>query len=209
MQSIDKLVQDAIALAPCGNANRMRIAAKLILTILLVSLVAVSARSSDDLMAALASAPLTTVYHDDGAADATVTAFATADLSRQDAPAAVRAILDLGPSCIPLLIAHLDDRRLTSARFDGGRFAHTPIQVPLGHICLDILLSATSGETVHLRDCADDGLGACVRSGYYFRPDVLQWRGGVAAMRRVKARWQRAYRAKVVRFEFPAWLKRG
>lgn len=162
---------------------------------------------SKDLVAALTSAPLTTVYHEDGAADATVTA--KEDQNRQDAPAAVRAILDLGPRCIPLLIAHLDDRRLTKARFDGGRFAHAPIVVPLGHVCLDILLNTTSGQTVHIRDCADDGLGACVRSGYYFRPDVLQGRGGVKAMRLAKSRWLRAYREKRVRFQYPEWLKRS
>jgi hypothetical protein len=92
----------------------------------------------------------------------------------------VRAILDLEPSCIPVLVAHLDDQRLTSAKFDGGRFAHAPIQVPLGYICLDILLHATSGNAVHVADCADDGLGACVRSGYYFRPDILRRRAGAA-----------------------------
>ncbi len=163
----------------------------------------------DDLMAALASAPLMTVYHEDGAADATVTAVVSADPRRQDAPAAVRAILDAGPSCIPLLIAHLDDQRLAAARFDGGRFADAPIKVPLGHLCLDILIHATSGRRVHVVNCTDDGLGACVRSGYYFRPDALQGRGGVAKMRQVQTRWQRAHQAKRIRFEYPAWLKRG
>jgi len=102
------------------------------------------------------------VGHEDGAADATVTAVVSADPGRQDAPAAVRAILDAGPSCIPLLIAHLDDQRLTAARFDGGRFADAPIQAPLGHLCLDILIHATSGRTVHLVNCTDDGLAECV-----------------------------------------------
>jgi pimeloyl-ACP methyl ester carboxylesterase len=192
----------------------MKTSAKLMLisfVILLVPSLGVHADhdSREALIEALVKAPFKTVYHDDGAADATVTAVATPDDTRQDAPAQVRAVLDLGPSCIPLLIAHLDDQRLTSATFDGGRFARAPIQVPLGHVCLDILLNATVGQAVHVVDCADDGLGACVRAGYYFRPDALSRPQGVETMRRVKTRWQRAYRAKRVRFEYPTWLKRG
>jgi hypothetical protein len=165
--------------------------------------------SREVLIEALVKAPFKTVYHDDGAADVTVTAVATTDSSRQDAPAQVRALLDVGPSCLPLLIAHLDDQRLTSVTFDGGRFARAPIEVPLGYVCLDILMNATAGQAVHIVDCADDGLGACVRAGYYFRPDVLSRPDGVVTMRQVKTRWQRAYRAKRVRFEYPTWLKRG
>jgi hypothetical protein len=169
----------------------------------------VPAHGNDDLIMALVNARLGTDYHEDGAADATVTAIATSDTSRQTASAEVRAIFDLGPRCIPLLIAHLDDQRLTKTRFDGRSVKGAPIQVPLGHICLDILLHATQGRAVHIEDCPDDGLGAGVRQGYYFRPDVLRGRGGLAAMRRVKARWRQAYKAKRIRFKYPDWLKRG
>lgn len=169
----------------------------------------VPAHGNDDLITALVNARLGTNYSDGGAADATVTALATSDTSRQTASAEVRAIFDLGPRCIPLLIAHLDDQRLTKTRFYGGEFRNAPIQVPLSHICLDILLHATDSRAVYVKDCADDGLGACVRQGYYFRPDVLRGRGGLAAMRRVKARWRQAYKAKRIRFKYPDWLKRG
>src|SRR5262245_42539936 len=165
--------------------------------------------SREALIEALVKAPFKTVYHDDGAADATVTAVATPDASRQDAPAQVRAVLDLGPSCLPLLIACLDNQRLTSATFDGGRFTQAPIQVPLGYVCLDILLNATAGQAVHVVDCSDDGLGACVRAGDYFMPDGVTRADGVRTVRRVKQRWQHAYRAKRVRFAYPTWLKRG
>jgi len=192
----------------------MKTAAKLMLISFVISLVPslgvhADHDSREALIEALVKAPFKTIYHDDGTADATVTAVATPDASRQDAPAQVRALLDLGPNCLPLLIAHLDDQRLTSATFDGGRFAQAPIQVPLGYVCLDILLNATAGQAVHVVDCADDGLGACVRAGYYFWPDVLSRPEGVVTMRRVKTRWQRAYRAKRMRFEYPTWLKRG
>ncbi len=171
---------------------------------------AAPARGNEDLITALLNASLTTFYSDDGAADATVTALATSDPSHQTTSKEVRAILDLGPRCIPLLIAHLDDRRLTKARFSGGAFRNAPIQVPLGHICLDILLHATKGRTIHIENrWWDDGLGVGFQPKFYFRPDVLFGHGGVARMRRVKARWQRAYKAKKISFEYPAWLKRG
>ncbi len=170
---------------------------------------AAPARTNDDPVAALLNAPLTTIYHDDGAADATVMVIPTPDSSQETAPPKIRAILDLGPRCIPLLIAHLDDHRLTKTRFEGGAFRNAPIQVPLGHVCLDILLHVTKGRGVLIEDCPDDGLGAGIRPGYYFRPDVLHGHGGIAAMRRVKARWRQAYKAKHIKFEYPAWLKRG
>src|SRR6266446_630542 len=131
----------------------MRTTAKLNLTLLVLLLlspaqVSAERRGREDLITALVNAPLRTVYSDNGAADATVTAVTTEDTFRKDAAEQVRAILDLGPGCLPLLIAHLDDQRLTGATFDGGRYRHAPIRVPVGHVCLDILLHATSGQTV-------------------------------------------------------------
>lgn len=191
----------------------MRTSTRLILWVLVILLVSpaglsVDRRGREDLIAALVNASLRTIYSDDGAADATVTAVATEDTFRKDAAPQVRAILDLGPSCLSLLIAHLDDQRMTRATFNGTHFHRKPIRVPIGHVCLDILLNATAAKAVHIEDCADDGLRACTREGYYFRPDILHRRSGVATMREVKAAWQRAYRAKQLRFEYPAWLER-
>jgi len=45
------------------------------------------------------------------------------------------------------------------------------MDVPVGYVCLDILMSEVSGQLVLEPDCADDGLGACVNYGFYFRPD--------------------------------------
>jgi len=53
------------------------------------------------------------IYVEDGAADGSVTA-------PSSPPHPVKNLLDLGPKAIPLLIAHLDDTRLTSATFEGG-----------------------------------------------------------------------------------------
>lgn len=146
---------------------------------------------------ALTTAPSLVVYSEDGAADATV----TENPSRE-----VRAIVNLRSSAIPLLIAHLNDTRPTSAKFKGN-------PVPVGHVCLDILTNIVSAPEILIKDCADDGLGACVGGGYYFRPDAFTRKGsGFVAGRevaRVKANWQRAYRRGGVKFRYPAWWKRG
>ena len=134
------------------------------------------------------------VYVEDGAADGSVT-------SSERPPQAVKNILDLGPKAIPLLIAHLDDTRLTSATFEGGFTWGKPIRVPVGHVCLDILLHII-GENRHVFDweCGDDGLGACVKKGYYFRPDEYYPVGTSneyierLGVRVAKANWLKAYR---------------
>ena len=145
---------------------------------------------------ALTSAPSLVTYSEDGAADATVT---------ENPPPEVRAIVELGAQSVPLLIAHLDDARPTSAKFNGS-------PVPVGHVCLDILTNVISAPGILIKDCADDGLGACIAGGYYFRPDAFARRGsGFMAghqVSRVKANWQRAYRRGGVKFKYPAWWKR-
>jgi hypothetical protein len=145
---------------------------------------------------ALASAPALVVYSEDGAADATV---------MENPSPEVRAIVNLGAQSVPLLIAHLDDPHPTSAKFKGNL-------VPVGHVCLDILTNIVSAPGILTKGCADDGLGACIAGGYYFRPDAFAHRGsGFVAGReveRVKANWRRAYRRGSVKFKYPAWWKR-
>ena len=133
------------------------------------------------------------IYREDGAADGSVTAPAP-----RHQP--VKNILDLRPKAIPLLIAHLDDTRLTSATFEGGFTRGQPLRVPVGHVCLDILLNII-GENRHIFfwECGDDGLGACVREGYYFRPDEYYPANNNEYIARlgvrvVKANWLKAYR---------------
>ena len=145
---------------------------------------------------ALTSAPSLVVYSEDGAADATVT---------ENPPPEVRAIAHLRSRSIPLLIAHLDDARPTSAKFNGHL-------VPVGPVCLDILTNIVSAPGILKKDCADDGLGACVDGRYYFRPDAFAREGGGFTagrdVARVKANWRRAYRRGGVRFKYPAWWRR-
>jgi len=68
--------------------------------------------------------------------------------------------------------------------------------VPLGYLCLDILLkSVDEGHWAKVsHDFADDGLWASVRARYYFPPDVLRSPDGAARMRAVRQAWRKLYR---------------
>lgn len=101
-------------------------------------------------------------YTEDGAADATVL-----DSSRVT-PESVIAVLRLKAQGLPLLIDCLNDGRLTSISF-GGNATTREMKVPIGYVCLDILMGITKGP-ISYPNCADDGLGACVHYELYFRP---------------------------------------
>jgi hypothetical protein len=107
---------------------------------------------------------------------------------------AVRAIIDLRGAAIPILIDHLDDLRPSTVVFAGK-------PVPLGHLALDMLTHIVrTTNRVFVTGCADDGLGACIKSGYYFRPDA-----SAQKMSAAKVRWQAALKSGVLRFEYPRW----
>lgn len=141
-------------------------------------------------------------YSGDGAADATVLNDPVAE--------EVRSILALYEAAIPLMIAHLDDPRLTRVTFRRGD--ESEVLVTVGHICLDILTGIVDAPDVTVTDCADDGLGACVKEGFYFRPDACDQVENVFVAKPIvadaKANWQRAYREGHLKFVYPAWLKR-
>ena len=148
------------------------------------------------------------VYIADGAGDGTV-------LNAKPAPA-VKKIVNLHDAAIPLLIRHLDDTRLTSAKYKGGKHWTTPIAVPVGYLCLDILSQIVKDNKVLFvdgqRDCDYDGMGACFRPKYYFGPDDYSLRGehlvpggNVLA---VKQNWMAAREAGLLKFRFPSWLDR-
>lgn len=152
----------------------------------------------DKLLSALSSVDFGTVYADDGAGDGTVT---QKGLVIESGPnlkpdARVKALVDLRQSAIPLLIAHLDDRRPTRILFHGR-------PTPLGHVALDILSHVVKPTNrLFILDCADDGLGACFQPGYYFRPDA-----SLSDMRTVKSNWQMAYKRHAIQFEYPHWWR--
>jgi hypothetical protein len=141
-------------------------------------------------------------YAEDGAADATVL-FPPDDQPRDP----ILAVVRLGPKGVPLLIDCLTDGRVTAIRFN-GRMLAKPMNVPLGYVCLDILIGITRSGVVHETDCADDGLGACIHEGFYFRPDDYSrcWPDRCLArpwVRTVQRNWRRLFLQKRVRFEDP------
>jgi hypothetical protein len=112
-----------------------------------------------------------------------------------------------------VLIDHLDDTRLTSARFKGGTHWGRPIPVPLGFVCLDILISLSQfGSAIRDPETENnDGLGSGVRGDYYFRPDDYEIRRDryfpLPHVFEVKASWRKALRDGRLRFEYSNWHK--
>ncbi len=148
-------------------------------------------------------------YSDDGAADATVL-FPSSESTPYARPKdAVVALVRLGTKSLPLLIDCLSDIRLTSAGFDGSTITR-PMHVPVGYVCLDVLMAITRGQPISDPECASDGLGACMNYGFYFRPDDYSqcW----DSLRECEARpwvgvvqdhWRRAFLQKKLRFRNP------
>ena len=150
----------------------------------------------EELVDALASAPdLHVLYMEDGASDATVTERPAAEVER---------IVKLGADAVPLLIEHLDDDRLTAATFDTSQGQGKPRltgRATVGYVCLDILMSMTDSPDVFIggEECCDDGLGANVRPGFYYRPGDASGPDAV----RAKAEWRKAYREGKLKFRLP------
>jgi hypothetical protein len=170
-------------------------------------------RAGERLIDALVAAPRLTAYTEDGAADASVIeVFVEDGVNVLRGAPEVRDIIALGPGAIPLLVKHLDDTRLTSATF-AGRPDFRRARVPVGYVCLDILLGVVErSETVFiLEDCCDDGLGANVESDFYFRPDEYERSGDGLVVREhvrvVKSNWSRAVRGRLIKFSPPEGRK--
>lgn len=113
-----------------------------------------------------------THYYEDGAADASVVYPANTEPPygyREPVPAVVD-LIRLGVYGLPLLIDCLSDARLTKMRFDGNTITQA-MNVPVGYVCLDILMSEVRQRPVWESRCDGDGLGVCINYGFYFRPD--------------------------------------
>ena len=139
-----------------------------------------------------------TRYIEDGAADATVVAPERMEPPYGSVPpvAPVAELLRLGLRGLPVLIDCLSDGRITSMRFDGNTITKA-MNVPVGYVCLDILMTEVKGRPAIDPDCGDDGLGACLTYGFYFRPDDYFECGGSCFPRPwiniVQQHWRRAY----------------
>lgn len=150
-----------------------------------------------------------TYYVEDGAADASV-------LFPEDSqspynflipPTPVVALVRLRDRNLPLLIDCLSDSRITSMRFEGNNITR-PMKVPLGYVCLDILMNEVHGKPVSDPSCADDGLGACMNNGFYFRPDDYYACTDKDCMQRpwifvVQRKWRSEYLAHRLKFQNP------
>lgn len=151
-----------------------------------------------------------THYFEDGAADATVVApEKTAPPYGQAPPVeAVADLLRLGHGGLPLLIDCLSDGRITSMRFDGNTITK-PMNVPIGYVCLDILMTEVKGRPAIDPECDSDGLGACVNDGYYFRPDDYSECSDKSCYARpwvnvVQRNWRHAYLSHLLHVRNPS-----
>lgn len=151
-----------------------------------------------------------THYYEDGAADATVVApEKTEPPYGQAAPVEpVADLLRLRHRGLPLLIDCLSDSRITSMRFDGNTITK-PMNVPVGYVCLDILMTEVKGRPAVDPDCSADGLGACVNDGFYFRPDDYWrcWDSSCYArpwVNVVQRNWRHAYLANLLHVRNPS-----
>lgn len=159
----------------------------------------VSKAEQEAQLIALASVDFGDVYSDDGAADGTITykgELLKSVGANLKPDVRVKAVVDLREAAVPLLIAHLDDMRPTQTMFKGK-------PVPLGHMALDILTHViTPTSRVFVKDCGQDGLGACIHKGYYFRPDAP-----LDEMERTKEKWQQLYARGLAQFSYPKWWR--
>ena len=166
--------------------------------------------SNENLIDALVSAPELVTYGEDGAHDATVLALYMRNVDEVIPPKKeVRDIVALKNKAIPLLIECLDDTRPTSAIFIGGYVSGEPYpKVPVGHVCLDILIHIAKNLDDNDKDCprGEPELGACIKDGFYFRPDDYSpFADGFrerAIVRIVKANWLKSYRNGKVKYDY-------
>lgn len=157
-------------------------------------------------------------YSEDGAADASILApwhMENSHFQLDRPPDAVIALEGLGAKSLPLLIDCLNDGRVTAARFDGSSITK-PMNVPVGYLCLDILIVDVRGQPVSpAYECDRDGLGACTNFGFYFRPDdYFDCSDGRQCNPRpwvsvVQRNWRREFLMHRLRFEnrFDDWRK--
>lgn len=148
-------------------------------------------------------------YFEDGAADASVLfpIDAKPPYSYLQPVNAVAALVRLGNAGVPLLIDCLSDGRITNMRFLGNTITRD-MNVPVGYVCLDILMNEVGGKPVSDPECSNDGLGACMNHGFYFRPDDYYLCSGRDCSLRpwvlvVQQTWRRAYLAHHLKVHNP------
>lgn len=117
-------------------------------------------------------------------------------------PPEVRRILELEEKAIPLLIAHLDDMRLTQM----ASCCAEPTPVTVGDACLNIL-SVISKTTAPMFEtpCDGDFSNSCLKEEYSFPTSSFTKRGKrrlpTKEVVTAKQNWLKAYRKKQIKFE--------
>ncbi|HMS41558.1 MAG TPA: hypothetical protein PKE69_15100 [Pyrinomonadaceae bacterium] len=173
--------------------------------------------TKQDLIENLINAPKLVHYGEDGAMDASVLKLYNIDTDGTTNPPVkeVADIVALREKAIPLLIEHLDDNRQSSATFHGGYLPDVveKVKVPVGHVCLDILLNIVDSSFYYDKSCEiDTRLEGCIKDGLYFRPDDYWILGGDSFVERpivriVKANWQKAYKQGRLKYNFKVTWK--
>jgi hypothetical protein len=82
------------------------------------------------------------------------------------------------------------------------------MNVPVGYVCMDILMNVVVGRPVSDPGCSDDGLGACMNNGFYFRPDDYYECSEKNCFLRpwvlvVQRKWRQAYLSHLLKFHNP------
>ena len=119
----------------------------------------------------------------------------------------IQRILKLGPRAIPLLIAHLDDKRLLSI----GTTYPEYYTVTVGAACFDILTliirtDARFFDQKCLKGLDEGRTSSCSKPGYGILPEDFWQRKTLRVKRsvlRAKQKWANAYRKHQIHYEAP------
>jgi len=142
-----------------------------------------------------------TIYVEDGAADGHIL------LVKDDEN--IKNILACKNKAIPILIDNINNKTESLVCFRGGIDETVIIPVTVGFIAQDILLNSNGWDKdITYSDCNDDGLGACVKNEYYFRPDrffINDTKQISDRVKQVKNNWLEAYKNNKFGFVSPEW----
>lgn len=162
---------------------------------------ATAAAKNEALIDALRTYPFGEVYSDDISVASSIT-YSGKKLAGGDAGVVpvppVRAIADLGPAAIPLLISHLADQRPTQAKY-----RQQP--VPVAYLALDLLLHMTdmNDERTVVPGCEQHGLGDCMQPDFYFSPDNTD----PNTFASVQKDWANENQQHPIKFVYPPWWR--
>lgn len=105
---------------------------------------------------------------------------------------------------VPTLISHIADQRLTKVVYrevEPGTGKPRSTAVPLGYLCLDILLQLSLRDSPPIVESGDDGgWRAHTDERFYFAPDALTRPDGPLVMKQVRQAWREAFEGGQLKF---------